>query len=260
MNGEMTLDSTIISSADGGTGLGKDLQRVQTRATSRPSDRNLVEAFKSISTKCERIGLPKLITDRAKQFYKTSEDLKTSKGKALEGMVAACIYLACRIERVPRTFREISALTRISKKDIGRCYKLLVPLVVPKTGGQQALSNIDPSIETVSPSSTHEFLARFCSYLNLNLEVQKAATTLCHRASKLESVAGKSPISIAAACIYMISQLYPQYRKQQKDIAFVAGVSEVTIRNTYKDLYAKRYELITSEMAPVSLVDSLPTI
>ena len=62
---------------------------------------------------------------------------------------------------------------------------------------------------------------------------------------------------MAAAVIYMITQLFPQYRKATKDISFVAGVSEATIKSTYKELYQHRYSIITPDIASKAMIDSL---
>ena len=63
---------------------------------------------------------------------------------------------------------------------------------------------------------------------------------------KVGSLAGRSPLSIAAACIYMASHLMGQ-PKSPKDISAVAGVSDGTIRNAYKLIFPKREKLIDPE-------------
>lgn len=262
-DGDMFLESTVIGSHDGGSGASKDLNRIHSRATTKGAlEKNLVKAFREITVMSERIGLPKMIADRAKGIYKKVEDEKLCKGKTTEGIIAACIYIACRQERVPRTFREISSLTLVPKKDIGRCYKALAPLFMPGDLGlspDMASAAAPGSAQTAGMAavSVQDFMARFCSHLNLNMDIQKASVLLCQRVSTLTCVAGKSPISVAAAVIFMITQLYPQYRKAHRDISFVAGVSETTIKNTYKELYPYRYELITADIAPRSMVDCL---
>jgi transcription initiation factor TFIIB len=232
---------TIISSRDGFTGASRELGRLQGKTSFRSGERNLLAAFKSISMMCERIGLPRLIADRGKQLYKLVEDEKLTKGKVNDGIVAACIYVACRQEKVPRTFKEISALTLVSKKDIGRCYKLIAPLLENR----------------VSSVSMEDFMARFCSHLNLGIDVHRLAVAILKRVSELGVAAGKSPTSISAAGLFMATQLIPQSRKSPKDIAFISGVSEVTIKNTYKDLLARKYELIPTELVTKAAIDNL---
>ena len=233
---------TMISARDGGSGYAKGLIKVQNRAAVKASERGLLAAFRTITTMCDRIDLPKVICDRAKQLYKRVDDERLMKGKATEGIIAACIYAACREERVTRTFKEISALTLVSTKDIGRCYKLLAPCLASAMG----------------IVSTEDFMARFCSHLNLNTDVQRCAILLARRANELGLLSGKSPLSVAAAGIYMVTQLFPQCRKSPKEISFVARVSEITIRNTYKDLHQHRFQLVGPDIASREAVEALP--
>src|SRR3954469_9019569 len=116
---------TIIGRRDGGTGVAKDLNKVHGRATAIKGERNLVQAYKEISSMCEAISLSKLVSDTAKQLYKRVDDEKLLRGKSSDAIIAACIFIACRQEKVGRTFREICSLTRVPKKEIGRCYKAL---------------------------------------------------------------------------------------------------------------------------------------
>lgn len=179
---------------------------------------------------CDSISLSKIVSDTAKQLYKRVEDEKLLRGKSSDAVIAACIFIACRQEKVGRTFREICALTRVPKKEIGRCYKSL-----------QAKLQTNTTI-----MNSEDLMLRFCSNLQLPNYVQKAGIDIVKRAKELGTLAGKSPISVAAACIYMVSYLY-RTPKTTRDIAHVAGVSEVTIKTAYKSLYAERFNLIDLE-------------
>ncbi|KAL0073674.1 cyclin-like protein [Phycomyces blakesleeanus] len=221
---------TIISRIDGGTGAARDLNRVHGRATAVRGERNLVQIYKEISAMCDSISLSKLVSDTAKQLYKRVEDEKLLRGKSSDAIVAACIFIACRQENVGRTYREICALTRVTKKEIGRCYKALQSKLQTNT----------------TIMNSEDLMSRFCSNLQLPNYVQKSGVDLVKRAKELGTLAGKSPISVAAACIYLVSYLFQQ-PKTARDIAHVAGVSEVTIKTAYKSLYAEKERLINLE-------------
>lgn len=120
-------------------------------------------------------------------------DGKNLKGRSNDAIASACLYIACRQEGVPRTFKEICAVSKISKKEIGRCFKLI-------------LKALDTSVELIT---TGDFMSRFCSNLGLPNAVQKAATAIARAAVDLDIVPGRSPISVAAAAIYMASQVSP---------------------------------------------------
>ncbi|KAI8051955.1 transcription initiation factor IIB [Syncephalis plumigaleata] len=234
---------TIISKLDGGSGASRHLSKTHGRASAVKGERHLVQTYKEISAMCDAIGLPRLIGDAAKHLYKQVDERKLLRGKSNDALIAACIFIACRQEGVTRTFKEICALTKVPKKEIGRCFKALA-------------RELDTAMLSQDMAGG-DLMLRFCSYLSLPPEVKKAAKAVGERAKDLGTLAGKSPVSIAAACIYMVASLYGVPRPA-KEIAVVAGVSEVTIKNAYKGLHAARGELIKHTDA-AHAIDSLPS-
>ena len=94
---------------------------------------------------------------------------------------------------------EICAVSRISKKEIGRCFKLI-------------LKALETSVDLIT---TGDFMSRFCSNLGLPKQVQMAATFIARKAVELDLVPGRSPISVAAAAIYMASQASADKKTQK---------------------------------------------
>ncbi|KAI8320956.1 cyclin-like protein [Martensiomyces pterosporus] len=238
------LDTVIARGGDHGSGLARDLNRIHGRSTAQRHERNLVQAYKEISALCDAYDLPKVIGDVAKQLYKKVEDDNLQRGKNNDAIIAACIFLACRQEGVPRTFREICALTKVDRKDIGRTFKFLKGKLGTESG----------------TTSSDDLILRFCSNLTLNMETQRIAELLSQKAKDMDKIAGKSPVSIASACIYMASYLTGN-GKDAKTISGIAGVGEATIKTTYKILYASRDELITPDIlarSPKAKISNLP--
>ena len=50
---------------------------------------------------------------------------KDLRGRANDAVAAACLFIACRQEDVPRSFKELCSVSRHPKKEIGRCFKLI---------------------------------------------------------------------------------------------------------------------------------------
>jgi transcription initiation factor TFIIB len=162
------------------------------------------------------------VKDRANEIYKKVEDLKSIRGCSQDAILAACLYIACRQEYKPRTFKEICSVANgASKKEIGRATKFIVKQLKEEMGMSMEMGTIHAG----------DFLRRFCSHLGMSNTAVRAATETVKRSEMLDI--RKSPISVAVAAIYMISQLSDD--KNLKDISGVAGVAEVTIRNSYKD-------------------------
>uniref|UniRef100_T1J7R1 Transcription initiation factor IIB n=1 Tax=Strigamia maritima TaxID=126957 RepID=T1J7R1_STRMM len=217
--------------------------KYQNRRTMNSSDRALVNAFREISNMADRINLPKTIVDRANNLFKQVHDGKTLKGRSNDAIASSCLYIACRQEGVPRTFKEICAVSKISKKEIGRCFKLI-------------LKALETSVDLIT---TGDFMSRFCANLGLPNIVQRAATHIAKKAVELDVVPGRSPISVAAAAIYMASQASDD-KKSQKEIGDIAGVADVTIRQSYKLMYPRAAELFPDDFKFCTPIEQLPQL
>ncbi|KAI5149629.1 transcription initiation factor TFIIB [Enteropsectra breve] len=220
---------TVISAGQGMNSY--TLSKIQMKSYMRGPDRALKNGLNLISAFCERAYITKTIINRAQHVFKNVDGKKLLKGKNLEGAVAACIYIACKLENASRTFKEISVITGVQKREIGRCYKLIAQ-----------------EVDTKGMVPSADIVARFCSDLNLNLRVQSIAAQISHKIQEIGCLTGRSPDSIAAAVIYFVTMLYPDLRDVQRDIQNVTNVTEVTIKNTYKDLLAYKDEILPKEI------------
>ena len=140
----------------------------------------------------------------------------------MESVVAGALYAACRIHEVPRTLDELSEASGIDKKEIGRTYRF-----VTRELGIRIL-----------PSNPVEYIARFATSLKLNADTQTKAVEILEKAQNSELTSGRGPTGIAAASLY-VAALINNEKRTQREVADVAGVTEVTIRNRYKELLKK---------------------
>ncbi|EEQ82889.1 hypothetical protein NCER_100338 [Vairimorpha ceranae BRL01] len=230
---------TMISSVPGTSSY--NLQKIQLKTAMRGPERSLKHGINLITAFCERANITKTVIDRACLIFKIVDDKKLLKGKNIEGVVGACIYIACRLENCPRTFKEVSLITSVQKKEIGKSFKL-----------------ISPHVENLTVVSTKDIVARFCSDLRLNIKIQRLAFAISAKVQEAGILAGKSPDSIAAAIIYMVTYLVPEGRKVQKDIQYVTNVTEVTIKNTYKELAIFKNVIIPTDIVSQEAIDNLP--
>jgi len=225
----------------GGGGGGEGGPMYSNHRTVSSSDRTLMNAFRTISNMCDRINLPKTISDRSNFLFKKVHEGKCLKGRSNDAIASACLYIACRQEGVPRTFKEIVAISTVSKKEIGRCFKLIIKA-----------HEMNPDM-----IRTGDFMHRWCATLGLPKDVQKAATNIAKMAVDLDIVPGRSPISVAAAAIYMASQASSD-KRSQKEIADIAGVADVTIRQSYKLMLPRAAELFPEGFKFVTPIEALP--
>lgn len=234
--------STCISSGTGKASFDESGRAIySSRRQINSSDRALLIAFREIAQMADRLNLPKMIADRADTLFKQVHVTKSLKGRSNDAIASACLYIACRQENVPRTFKEICAISKISKKEIGRVFKLI-------------LKTLETSVELIT---TGDFMSRFCSTLSLSLSIQKAATQIARRAVDLGIVCGRSPISVAAAAIYMASQASTD-KKTHKEICDVSGVAEVTIKQSYRIMYPRAHDLFPDDFSFAVPIEQLP--
>lgn len=226
--------STSIGAATGNAGFDESGRAIYRNKNSESAqDKSIRNANRDIKEMAERLTVDNSIASKAQFIFHKIYTEKLIKGRSNDAIIAACMYIACRQESVPRTFKEICTVSKSSKRDIGRCFKTILKSI-------QSININAPMIPTIS---SDDYFARFCNRLGLPIMVQKLSSNIANRANALNLVNGKSPISLAAASIYM-AVLHFSISKTPKDIADVSGVAENTIKQTFKVMQAKQAELI----------------
>ncbi len=196
------------------------MRKWQARSRTKGSkERNLQQALALIQQICSKMNLPKTVQERSADIYRKALAKDLVRGRSIDSMVCAAIFIANQQMMTARTVDDIAKVARIGPKEIGRTYrdvkrKLMIRTPLP-----------DPKI----------YVNRFCSELQLGPKVQRRALDIIRKAEAMEMTHGKSPCGVAAASIYIASQLSEQSRTQ-REIAEITNVTEVTIRNRYKQL------------------------
>ncbi len=78
-------------------------------------------------------------------------------------------------------------------------------------------------------------ISRISSIVGLSEKTKRKAVEILDQAIKIELSAGKDPMGLAVAALYLSCVINGE-NKTQKDIAVAAGVTEVTIINRYSGL------------------------
>jgi transcription initiation factor TFIIB len=82
------------------------------------SDRTLVNGTKEIGEMADKIHVPKTAVDLAQNLFKQVHQNENLKGTSTHAITAACLYIVCRQECVPRTFKEICAVSQDGEGEI----------------------------------------------------------------------------------------------------------------------------------------------
>lgn len=186
------------------------------------TERNLAYALSELDRMASSLGLPRTVREIAAMLYRRAVEQRLIRGRSIEGVAAAALYAACRQSRIPRTLDEVAEVSRVGKKEIGRSYRFIAR--------ELRLS--------IPPTSPIDYVPRFISELKLLGEVQAEAVQILKMAASQGLTSGRGPTGVAAAAIYVASVL-GNSRRTQREVAAVARVTEVTVRNRYKELVEK---------------------
>jgi transcription initiation factor TFIIB len=191
-------------------------QRIQINTA---TERNLATALSALGRLASRMGLPRTVRETAAMIYRKAVSQNLVRGRTIDGVATTALYAACRQCNVPRSLDEIAASSQISRKEIGRTYRVLSRELRLK----------------LLPTSPGDYVSRFCSELKFSGNVGAKTEEIVKEAEHRELTIGCSPMGIAAASLYIASVLCGE-RRTQEEIATVTGVTAVTIRNRYKEL------------------------
>ena len=184
-----------------------------------PVDRNFRQAFSELDRLKDKLALSDAVIEKTAYIYRKALDKGLVRGRSIPGLVAAALYAACRDTETPRTLTDVANGINIKRKDVARCYRLL-------------LRELDLKMPVVDPIKC---VARIASKAGLSEKTKRRALQILKDATEMEISAGKDPMGLAAAALYLSCVMNGE-NKTQKDVAQAAGVTEVTIRNRYKGL------------------------
>jgi transcription initiation factor TFIIB len=249
--GVSNVGTTIGSSANSSKE-SKRLKRAQNQQVDEKKDKELMSAYQILDTWSERAQLTPTVKQLAKRFYKSVHDANAFRGKSRDAVLASCLFIACRQLSFGRSFTEMFGLTNVTKKDIGRTFKQLQKFLqdnnedkikeIEGTGG--VISRENMQLNNTSSTKPEVLIERFSSQLGYKFRVTSIAKEIAKKTPSLPEIAGRSPLSIAAASLYFATNLIKFPATSIKDIQPVAGVSEGTIRVSYKLLYAVKDQII----------------
>ena len=182
-------------------------------------ERNLAQAFGEMRRIGDLLSLPRSVLGTAAVNYRKAAHQGLVRGRTIKGLVVACVYMACRQCGVVMTLEDVGGAAGVSRKEAAGVYRFL-------------LGRLEPSVPQVDPEG---YISRIVNKLALSGETEKLAKVVLGQASEGKLTAGRSPQGLAAACVY-VSCLLCGERRTQAEIAVEAQVTEVTIRNRYKEL------------------------
>ncbi len=233
MRSRFNVPSSVFRTTEAGTFIGwQDLKRLpepyrykMIKVIKRQpyvltsTERNFARNMKNLKRLAAKMKVVPFIEKEAARIYKMATQASILKGRSAKEIIAASLYAACKLNQTPRPLGYIEKVTEIGANDIAKSYKFLIRKLKLK----------------IIPDDPIDHLGRIRYKLKLKPNIQTKAIGIIEKAKKKSLITGKNPVAVAAASMYLAAFI-SGYKVTQRDVAKIARVSEVTIRNRYKEL------------------------
>jgi len=191
-------------------------------------DRSFLRGRKLISQWGSLLNLQKSILTKAEeQFLRVEKNSKSFKGRSIESIVAAVLYVASRISSIPLKPHDIENATGVSIKDIKSAYRA-----------------VKEHMAYIPPLDPPRYCSNFCAKLGLPPEVSSTAYKIAENIKNKRLLDGRNPRTIAATAIHMAVQQNPNVTCSLQSISEHSKIAENTIKNSYKDILPFRQDLL----------------
>ena len=201
------------------------------------TDRGLKKAFSELDILRDKLALPDSVVEKTAYIYRKAQQRGMIRGRTVSAMLAAAIYIACREIRIGKTLKDIAEGSNVKEKILSQSYRIL-------------LTELDIKTPMLDPMRC---VTKIASKMKLNERITRQAMSIMYEALKKEAATGKDPMGLASAVLYMayannnirgsdISRKRIDANNEnpgnrsQTSFAQAAGVTDVTLRHTIKDL------------------------
>jgi transcription initiation factor TFIIB len=203
------------------------------------TDRSLKKAFSELDILKDKLALPDSVVEKTAYIYRKAQQRGMIRGRTVSAMLAAAIYIACREIRVGKTLKDIAEGSNVKPKILSQSYRIL-------------LTELDIKTPMLDPMKC---ITKIASKMKLNERITRQAMSIMYEAMKKEATTGKDPMGLASAVLYIAytnnnirSDISSKRRdannentnnRSQTSFAQAAGVTDVTLRHTIKDLKSR---------------------
>ena len=204
-------------------------------------DRSLSYALNEITKTGSQLNLPKNILETAGNIARRAiKEKSISRGRSIKSLADGCIGVACKQHGAHRKIREIADASYEGKdsldvwrKDVRRSERLIIEKLDYRYK-PEALA----STNAIPIDKPEDYVKKLSVHLNLSASSEGVIYDILAVAKDSKLYSGRGPIGLTGAAAYIASIINNESRNQ-REIAEIADVTEVTIRNRYKELNEK---------------------
>ncbi|MGC9153172.1 MAG: transcription initiation factor IIB [Vulcanisaeta sp.] len=195
------------------------------------TERRITELLDVIKPVKYELNLPDSVIEEALVLFRQLSSKYDLRGVRTKDLALVLLYVSCKRAKIVCPLRELRNILSIERSK--RISKLL-GLV------RQVVGNNDIVIK--SQEELGRFLQRVINALRLGEDVRYYVTRLAmdiiNEGQRKRLTNGRTFYALVASAVYIAITLMG-IRKRQRDVAEVSGVTDVTIRNRYKEIISK---------------------
>ena len=205
-----------------------------------------------IQSKCKKYLVTQTIIDSAKILYKKVNDSKHIRGNRVgknmimrcinrRSMIAACVFYACKMQKEPRSPKEIADIYDLEIKHVHRgCRKILDYI------------DLNSTFYQIKNSQSSDFIERLGKKLFSDPKYITISKDVCNNIHNLDIASTHEPPSVAAGCILLVSNTY-NLNINKKDISTIFEISDVTISKTYRKIFPYHKIILNNKVTELVL-------
>ena len=216
----------------------RTLRTIHRNITSSYSDRSLLNIFEQLAIMAINNDINSCIVDDAKILYKNLRDVQISRGLNRKALIATCLFIACNINNVTKSQKDISNIFQLKNSTITLAKKKLLEI------NSYVKSNLSSKLNVVSSVT---FVPTFCNKLSINQHYIKLIKLITKLSETLPEISENTPPATAAGVIYFVSEIC-NLNLSKKIISEKCDVSQVTINKCYKKLIIFKEIFFTEEI------------
>lgn len=189
---------------------------------SKSSNKSLSEAFNFLARIQDKLGVSDNVKENAAYIFRKSVNQKITKGRSIQSLVAASMFIACRKTHTLRSLKDVSEAANIKRKILWKSYRIIV-------------KQLDIKIPILDQTSC---VLKILSILKARTGTKNLALRVIKKAEEMNMLSGRDPVVMAAVSIYY-SSLVRGDRISQTQVAAAAGTTPVTIRTRFNEIKEK---------------------
>lgn len=197
------------------------------------TEKSLRFALYQIQKIADRLGIlpDSQLREDIATIYRKARKAELLKGRTIKCVVAASFYYVFRKKKIPRTLNEIEQATEVPKIYITRTYNMIARTF------DTPMPVFDPIV----------YVSKISEIIGISGKTQGDTIRILKEAKEKRIFSSRGPKGRAAAALYIaclqnkeeVLKGWVRRPVTQQDLANAAEISDVTLRNLYKELKQK---------------------